>query len=228
MITSLPSEILVKILVNLGSLELARISGVCRFWKALLENDTYLRCVCFKEPSPYFYVEGCEPILAPGPQDARIRFHPIIGRVCYQMGEAMSSIRIRDPKNHGPCLTDLTLQDHYATIPRTTRLDIEIISEENQNNRCKTVLPGIKLSISNPAGIRLRDFFSNIVAETTQMCDLVAYASGGICHQRVQPSLTFLKKAEILGKCKSYAGIESTEISKEGVINVKLCTVAKL
>lgn len=81
------------------------------------------------------------------------------------MGEAMSSIRIRDPKNHGPCLTDLTIQDHYATIPRTTRLDIEIISEENQNNRCKTVLPGIKLSISNPAGIRLRDFFSNIVAE---------------------------------------------------------------
>jgi hypothetical protein len=79
----------------------------------------------------------------------------------------MSSVRIRDSKakDHGPCLTDLTLQDHYATIPLTTHLHLEIISGENQSDRSKTAFPGIKVSISNPTGIRLRDFFSSIVAE---------------------------------------------------------------
>jgi hypothetical protein len=88
-------------------------------------------------------------------------------RIVYRMGEAMSSVRIRNSKakDYGPCLTDLTLQHHYATIPRTTHMDLEIISENKHNNRAKTVLPGIKVSITNPTGIRLRDFFSCIVAE---------------------------------------------------------------
>jgi hypothetical protein len=58
MINSLPPEILVKILLNLNCLELTQLSGVCRFWKDLLGNDTYLRRLCFKEPSQHYYDEG--------------------------------------------------------------------------------------------------------------------------------------------------------------------------
>lgn len=79
----------------------------------------------------------------------------------------MSSVHIRnhDVKDCRTSLIELPLKDDYATIPVITYLDIEVLPEESNNHRPKTSLPGIRTSVSNPTGIRLRDVFFSIVTE---------------------------------------------------------------
>ncbi|KAF9446204.1 hypothetical protein P691DRAFT_804490 [Macrolepiota fuliginosa MF-IS2] len=227
--TILPPELLIKILLRLNSIELTRVSYVCRLWKTIVETDPCLARACFKQPSPHYYDEGCEPILFRDPtENTRVRFHPAMHRISYRMGDSITTVQLRNPSNDDDIcrtpLVNLPLQTDYATVPATTDLDIEVIPAENNKRRSCSGLPGITITVSNPAGIRLGDIFSSIVKEATELCDLVAYASRGVCYQRMQPSLTFHKKAEILGKHKSYTGI-SGAVVEAGRIKAQVCTV---
>ncbi|KAJ3565497.1 hypothetical protein NP233_g7599 [Leucocoprinus birnbaumii] len=147
------------------------------------------------------------------------------------MGEPLSTVLIRKLGDVNRCRTplkliELPLHADMATVPAVNYMDIEVLPEEAKPSRKARGLPGLKVFVTNPTGIRLGDIFSSIVAESTERCDLVAYASGGqVYNQWVPSSLTFQKKAEILGKHKSYAGIKSMTI-ENGVMKVKLRTAS--
>ncbi|KAF5362397.1 hypothetical protein D9756_002235 [Leucocoprinus leucothites] len=223
---TLPLEILSKIFMSLPCIELTRISRVCLAWRDFIQSDLYLQRACFKQPSIRYFDEGTEPGPIPAGVTAHMRFHPVMPHISYQMGEASSFVYVRS-NDVNQCripLTELPLNNDFATIPTVKHMEIEILPDEMRPSRKARGLPGLKVSVSNPTGVRLGDIFLSIVTESTERCDLVAYASGGqIRNQWMTPSLTFQKKAEILGKQKSYAGIKGMTI-ENGLIKVKLRT----
>ncbi|KXN90712.1 hypothetical protein AN958_03997 [Leucoagaricus sp. SymC.cos] len=242
---ALPLEILTKVFVNLSCQELTKISHVCRLWRDIVRCDPSLRMICFKEPSTSYFDDGTEPKSIPDKRDSRIRFHPVIQNISYQMGESLSTVCLcnsdaRECRTR--CLIDLPVADDFATVPTARSMDIEILPDDTKFPRKARGFPGLTVSVSNPAGIRLIDIFSSIVTESTERCDLASYASRGLTsNQWLSPTWTFHKKAEILGKQKcactsrldpniyvftyrSYAGVKSITI-QDDIVKVKLRTV---
>jgi hypothetical protein len=76
------------------------------------------------------------------------------------MGEAFSTVYVRHTS-----LVDLPLRNDFATIPAANVMDIEILPKETEASRKARGTPGLKVSVSNPTGIRLGDIFASLVTE---------------------------------------------------------------
>ncbi|KAH7098980.1 hypothetical protein BKA62DRAFT_711016 [Auriculariales sp. MPI-PUGE-AT-0066] len=145
-------EILAKILIELPYEGLLGAERVCKLWHAVIGSDPHIQVQLFRKPSKR-YVRPRARAKSRGwdSNDSvpkKLLLHPAINWADFYYGDSLTKIGF----NFIP-VASLSISNNYMTVPRVKEAWLE--SSE-----------GFKLTILNPKGVRVIDFFRELASVT--------------------------------------------------------------
>lgn len=209
---NVPVELLARIFSGLPYFDLLAVSAVCNLWYQIIQEDTFIRQLMFKTPSPNSSqlvngeaVQGNFDNVANSPYCRNIRLHPAITRMSYYMGQEFTSVgfhsRSPDATTRFLPLAQQMISKDFASAPSVEKMEVEICPQQQLCAHLKNALC-IKFTVRNLNGVRVGDLFTALATGTRKSCDLISFVSGGGFGARLHPGQKMAKalKAEILGE----------------------------